>query len=565
MCLFRKMVFGVSLLVLALFIPEATTSVGYVRTLAEPPTGSLPIFLWEKQLESFPKKVRESPGNEAILVDDQGVCTIFFINRPGDADRVMYRQYTGESWSEPKMAFSLSGKAYHALQVQPVKNGGLVCVFHQFGEGNGGYRGRHLDLWVSRRVGGIWSAPVKILEGYVGALRGFKKLESGRLLLAFGKAVPDREEPPADEAPDYGWNVVRIMYSDDEGKSWHSSGKELEVKIDNRKVTRYGAIEPDLIEKKDGSLWMLIRTSHGRLYQAMSLDKGESWTNPVASQFISSDSPACLYRLKNGSILLFWNSCQRWDTVRSYALGGREVLHAAVSWDEGASWQGFREVAHSVQSPSTVGDRGTAYPSVVETESGDILLATGQGEGKGIYALHPRWISETALDIIFTRSGGVKTINGISTHGADNRVTGVHIPEIDSCGEYVVNFPMAKKGSLKLSIPISQNGKTLSLALTDHFSIPSDQQASQNAVYLVEIEAEVIGKLPGNDAAALIQLDWNLSNAEEVLEVSVNGTPIGRYPPERKTVLGLNYIRLGTSSSPHMPILLESLQFISNE
>lgn len=562
---FRKKVFIVFFLVLILGIPGATTQGGHVRTVEVLPVGLVPIFVQEGQPRSYPEKVWESPANEAVLVDDEGVCTIFFINRPGDASRLMYRQRTGERWNEPKMAFPLPGMAYYGLQVQPVENGGLVCVFHQFSEGNKSYRGRHLDLWVSRRVDGIWCTPFKIHEGYVGAIRGFKKLKSGRLLLAFGKAVPERELPPLDDGPDYGWNVVHIMYSDDTGNTWHSSGRELQVEIDKHKVTRYGAIEPDFIEKRDGSLWMLIRTSNGYLYQSTSLDQGESWTDPVPSRFISSDSPACLYRLKDGKVLLLWNSCQRWDTKRSYALGGREVLHAAVSLDEGASWQGFREVALSVQTPAVVGDRGTAYPSVVETKSGDILLATGQGEGKGVYILHPGWVSETALEVIFSSSDGVKMINGVLDHEGDSRVTGVHIPETGSEGDWVINFPMAKNGSIKLrlSIPICSNGKTLSLALTDHFSIPSDKQASQNAVFIAAIECDVIEKLSENTSAAEIQLDWNVSGAEGMMKVSVNGTPIGTYLSSRKTAVGLNYLRLGNCQKAHDPLRLESLRFIA--
>lgn len=302
-------------------------------------------------------------------------------------------------WGEPEPAFALPGQAYYALQVVESENGNLICVFHLFAEGDQGYRGRQLDLWVNQRIDNTWGTPFKIFDGYVGAIRGLKKLKSGRLLLSFGKAVPEREVRPPKNEIDFGWNSIQTMYSDDGGLTWEASCDELEIEIDNSKVTRYGAIEPEIIEREDGSVWMLIRTTHGKLFQSISWDQGEAWTDPEPSDFISSDSPACLLRLKDGKMLIFWNSCQLWDKANSYAQGGRQILHGAISNDDGLTWEGYREVAQSPGLEVTKGDRGTAYSSAVELENGNILLVTGQGKGRecmkliriGLLRKHRRW------------------------------------------------------------------------------------------------------------------------------------------------------------------------------
>jgi len=174
------------------------------------------------------------------------------------------------------------------------------------------------------------------------------------------------------------------------------SSTPLKIPVESAQVTRYGAVEPNAIELKNGKIWMLIRTNKGHLYQSYSNDHGTSWEEANPSAFISSDSPAETLRLSDGRILILWNADQRYDDPRSYANGGREILHAALSSDEGHTWRGFREVFTSAANPVIKGDRGTAYPSAVETKDGKILFVSGQGEGgRSIVCVDPKWLDQT--------------------------------------------------------------------------------------------------------------------------------------------------------------------------
>ncbi|NHE59869.1 sialidase family protein [Cyclobacterium plantarum] len=498
---------------------------------------------------SLPLKIGKSPANEAVVINDGGIPTIFYINRPGNADKVMVLRKNPIGWGEPESAFPLPGQAYYALQVVKAENENLLCVFHLFGEGDQGYRGRQLDLWVNRRVNNKWGTPIKIFDGYVGAIRGLTKLKSGRLLLSFGKAVPEREAKPPKNVIDFGWNSIQTMYSDDGGLTWDTSPDELVIEIDNNKVTRYGAIEPAIIEREDGSVWMLIRTTRGRLFQSVSWDKGEVWTDPEPTDFISSDSPASLLRLNDGRMVIFWNSCQRWDHPNSYALGGREILHGAISNDDGLTWKGFREVAQSPDLEINKGDSGTAYPSAEEMENGNILLVTGQGEGKGMYEVNPDWFAEKIQRIEFGNSDLVEKINGIPVSEVENLVTGISYPKVHSSGEVVVNFPMAVEGILKLEVNSNQDFETLFLALTDHFSIPEDSLASQHAVFRIEVRRENIKRHLSGNSAAIFELKWEMvAQGLSKLEVKVNNNSIGTFKMRRKTEIGLNYLRIGVGS-----------------
>lgn len=148
------------------------------------------------------------------------------------------------------------------------------------------------------------------------------------------------------------------LYSDDYGDKWQLSPSVLRTPTPNI-TTILGAVEPVVLELKDGRVWMLIRTQMGRFYESFSAD-GVEWSRPRPTEIISSDSPAGLIHVKDGRILLIWNNCLRFP----YAYGGRHVLHAAVSADEGHTWRGYREIVRDpnrLEPSPPSGDHGVSY------------------------------------------------------------------------------------------------------------------------------------------------------------------------------------------------------------
>lgn len=522
---------------------------------------ALPLHLSEVYA---PVYVQESPGNEATLVKlADGTLKIFFINRPGDADKLMSITSKDGSftWDEPRIAFELPGQAYYANQVVADQDGELHCIFHLFDKGENGYRGRHLNLWYCKTQNQQqrWTKPSKIFDGYVGSIRSLMQLKNGRLLLAFAKAVPERSEPPPEGTPDYGWNDVISMFSDDRGNTWQFSKNNIKIAADKPNNTRYGAVEPALTELKDGRVWMLIRTRLGHLYESYSPDGGASWQLPRRTDFISSDSPATTLRLSDGRIVIFFCSDQRWDDPRSYAMGGREVLHAAISADEGKTWKGFREVL--VVSPwgSMKGDRGTSYPSAAETLEGKIALIAGQGEAqRAIVVLDPAWLEETTVADDFSDGLLQWTL-----FGGDNLTSLKQFPDrkqghallvrkspsrINHDTEAVWNFPMSTHGELEMQIVKNPQSKGIHIALTDHFSISEDSAASQNSGvnFMVKVdEADNLWKK--GKVKMTIKLSWNTQDQKAVFYV--NGRQVAVHPFQRAPDYGLNYLRLGIPGS----------------
>ncbi|MEX2231791.1 MAG: sialidase family protein [Cyclobacteriaceae bacterium] len=527
-----------------------------------------------------PVFVQESPGNEATLVRlADGMLKIFFVNRPGDADKLMSiaSKDGGLTWDESRIAFDLPGQAYYANQVIEDEHGELHCVFHLFDKGENGYRGRHLNLWYCKTQNQQerWTKPRKIFDGYVGSIRSLMQLKNGRLLMAFAKAVPERSEAPPEGTPDYGWNDVISMFSDDGGITWQFSKNNIKIAADKPNNTRYGGVEPALTELKDGRVWMLIRTRLGHLYESYSLDAGASWQPPRRTNFISSDSPATTLRLSDGRIVMFFCSNQRWDDPRSYAMGGREVLHASISADEGKTWKGFREVLVVSPLGSVKGDRGTSYPSAAETKHGKIALIAGQGEAqRAIVLLDPAWLEETSQTDDFPEGLMQWTL-----FGADNLTSLKQIPgkkqvhallirkspsRINHDTEAVWNFPMSIHGELEMQIVKNSGSKGMHLALTDHFSISEDTAASQNSVVnfiLKEGDANNLWKK--GETRMTIKINWNTQDGKAVFYA--NGKQVAVRPFQRKPNFGLNYLRLGIpgSTADTSGFYVESIRFNS--
>ena len=501
-----------------------------------------------------PVVLRGAPTNETSLVRRaDGTIELYSVAKPAsDAVEVIRSRDGGMTWSGPERAFKLPATAYYALQVLEASDGALHAVVHGLGEGPGGYRGRLYEVYHFRRVSSTadWSAPKRIVPGYVGSIRGFIQLRNGRLLLAVGRAVPEREKAPI-KPPDFGWNDTLVYLSDDQGETWRQSPDVLQLELPGPGVTRYGAIEPALLELERGRVWMLVRDRGGRLWESRSSD-GERWPALTRSEFVSSDSPAACLRLRDGRVVLLTNACQNWSDPRSYAAGGREVLHAAISTDDGKTWNGYREVLQD--SPTDAkGDRGTAYPTLVENTSGKIVFASGQGEGKrALVTFDPGWLLESEHEddwtlgpVGWTSFGGakLKVISGSKDATLSLRT------ELSAAGASW-NFPLASSGTVRLRVRSGIRLAEVRLSLTDHFSRGDDSKAADHAIYTCYFQHAGLAE-PLAEIGEAVTIEWDHQRA--MIRVGEAG-PAVELRPQRAPVRGLNYLRLDLPSGSSLEL-----------
>ncbi|NLX98530.1 MAG: hypothetical protein GXY83_20415 [Rhodopirellula sp.] len=292
-----------------------------------------------------------------------------------DDQRVMVSEDGGETWS-PRPLFQDTEK--HSCRGERAllrtRDGVLILAFlntpeqvFRWDQSKGGpLADCRLPVYVTRSVddGKTWEEPLKIQEGYCGALRTIIQLRSGRVVLGSQVAVSDP-----------GRHVSFSYVSDDEGKSWKKS-----TVIDLGEYGGYGdhggGIEPTLAQLGDGRLWMLIRTYRGCFTEAFSSDGGLTWTDIRPSKIEASGSPGQLLRLHSGRLALFWN---RFIDPQKRT-GRREQLSMAFSEDDGATWTEPVVIAYDPMQP---GDKEPqhrlSYPYVYERIPGQLWVTTMQG------------------------------------------------------------------------------------------------------------------------------------------------------------------------------------------
>ena len=154
-------------------------------------------------------------------------------------------------------------------------------------------------------------------------------------------------------------NLAFCLYSDDEGHTWHTSRKKVDL-------PKLGAEEPGIVELKDGSLLAMLRNRLGRVYRSISTDRGETWSNAEPTELPAPASANCIKRIpQTGDLLFIWNNSVPYYLTRpgsKQTSRPRHPLSAAISRDEGQTWENIKNVENhtgydlSCPSVSFVGD-----------------------------------------------------------------------------------------------------------------------------------------------------------------------------------------------------------------
>jgi len=335
-----------------------------------------------------------------------------------------------------------------------------------------------------------------------------------------------------------------VYYSDDDGHSWHISmvpvGPEFKTEWPHEKPRWQNyAIEPTLIELGNGRIWMLLRTSTDNLYESWSDDHGTSWSSPASSRFYATITMPTLFRLKDGRLLLFFCSTTplpevdrssdktlneeqkngRWEDVFT----NRDVIHAALSADDGKTWTGFRELyLNPLRNDSDFAtwggkvvslDRSVHQSQAVELPYGKVLVAFGQHPlVRAMVIFDPDWLNETKRSDDFSEGlknwSTFKYINGIKGHCAYNRDPGatlVNNPEkpgnkvlsirhirnpkqVCDVDGAVWNFPAARKGSFTTRIYLKPGNKGGRISLLDRWFNPTDTMAYRYAMFCLNMD-----------------------------------------------------------------------------
>ncbi|MCA9424440.1 MAG: exo-alpha-sialidase [Candidatus Omnitrophica bacterium] len=314
------------------------------------------IFLFTFLLWISPGHCLETPGPEELLVINPSsefprhsegdviqlkngslclVYTRFFGGAHDDSAAeivAMISSDGGDTWSEPRVLVEREGDK-NVMSVSLLRlEDGEILLFYLVKNG-----WCDLKMYVRRSSDELQTVGEKTLvtvaDGYhVVNNDRVVQLSSGRLVVpaALHRCIGDTRE---------GWSnsaILRVFYSDDQGKSWRVDQSDPKAEPDKEVVLQ----EPGIVELKDGRLMMYIRTNGGTQYVRFSSDQGESWTKYEPGNLASPLSPATIERIPwSGDLVAVWNDHSGWH---NYPPGKRTPHCLAVSKDEGKTWSKSR-------------------------------------------------------------------------------------------------------------------------------------------------------------------------------------------------------------------------------
>jgi len=290
----------------------------------------------------------------------------------------------GRSWGEPWEVLDAAGKPIEGFHASVVRtpSGRLGMIYSGYGfpgthPGRDG--GKMMAFRTSEDEGRTWSAPVQIDTHFSLCCSGHALvLSTGRIVAPAFKwvsPIPGNEAEAwvlsTDEpSPTLSYSFAYV--SDDDGATWRRSLSELFI---STRRAAYDLEEPAVVELKDGTLLMHLRSQTGRMYRCTSGDAGLSWSRPEGLPIAASYTPALLRRIPaTGDLLMIWNQSSRQEIVMGLA---RHRLSCAVSRDEGRTWGNFK----NFESLDDV--------SVVPPPPADVIEAVQPYESYGYYPPSP--------------------------------------------------------------------------------------------------------------------------------------------------------------------------------
>lgn len=347
----------------------------------------------------------------------------------------------------------------------------------------------------------------------------------------------------------------------------------------------HGAVEPTVLELKNGMLWMIMRTAQDTHYSAYSEDGGLTWGASEPSPFYGTITMPTIGRLKDGRILFLWCNTTPlseraeangvWDDVFT----NRDAIHAAISEDEGKTWIGMRELylnpqRNAADYASAQGiDKGVHQSQFIEVEPGKILVSLGQNKlHRSMLLFDVNWLYEKERSCYFEDSlSEWSTFNyykGIQGHCGYNRMAGCRLNQHpDDPARRVLNirytpndtlvadnegaewnFPATRNGELSLSLRIPDGGQEVRLLLNDRWFNPSDTVARYFSMYETTFSRRSLG-IKDNDWHT-IKVIWDLAGKKTSAFLYVDGKRKQKLSLRNPSQHGLSYLHLLSGNIP---------------
>ena len=242
----------------------------------------------------------------------------------------------GNHWSEPVLAIDPPGNIRAFDPVLWMDDSNRLWVFwaqsystgarnqddYMLFDGFGGVWAMHTRE--SEKADCTWSEPLRIANGVM--MNKPVVLSDGTWALPSAVWLPFLA--PLKETALKGEEFSNITISQDHGRTFFLQGY---ADIPDR-----GFDEHMIVEKRDGRLWMLVRTKYG-IGQSFSEDMGKTWSPGEPAGLAGANSRFHISRLSSGRLLFVTNAPQGTALVGENTIK-RSHLYAFLSDDDGMTW-----------------------------------------------------------------------------------------------------------------------------------------------------------------------------------------------------------------------------------
>lgn len=296
---------------------------------------------------------------------------------------VCYSSDEGETWTEPSVLLEKPETALNLMSVNLLKlaNGELGIMYLQKDALEDGFIICRPVYRFSKDDGKTWSKEILCIKEPIYCIVNNHRMvqqKNGRLLVPvayYGDESVNTYRDGKYRIP-YLAGKFRLMYSDDDGRSWALKGEVCSPYDDV-----VGLEEPGIFELDDGRLWAYFRTMYGHQYQSFSFDGGETWSVPMPNwKFTSPNSPMLITRVKDYTIAIF--NPLGYSVVNKLAKNSgsprRSPYVCAISRDGGLSFDNSRGMYSTNFANDCVyledDEKNTyCYPAVIDVESGFLV------------------------------------------------------------------------------------------------------------------------------------------------------------------------------------------------
>ena len=310
-------------------------------------------------------KAQALPSNHQgpfVTTADGGVLCI-------DSKRALRSMDEGKTWTQtPLFAEPAKFNVSNERALLKTKSGIIISAWMNgaeikapkpwnWGEKGANWQDFVLPTYVCRSLddGKTWEAPIFLNKPWCGCIHSLIETSTGRLVLVGQEIIP-------------AWRHATVMFvSDDQGKTWQRSNV-LDYGVGEH--DHAGSIEGSVVERKDGSLYLLLRTESGYLWEATSRD-GLLWEKLQQTTIKSVTCCPQMARLADGRIALLWNAPPRHSPANGTS---RAELSLAYSDDEARTWSKPVIVAANYGPAGRV-----SYPYLYERKPGELWITTMQG------------------------------------------------------------------------------------------------------------------------------------------------------------------------------------------